>query len=125
MSQSHVTRKRARARAKTQGAFVIQQIQRAEQIADRIAVRVGVLTTEDAEKTEESQKYLIVLFRVVRVFRGYQSRWLHAGCSRNQLTAILAAQNACIVENLFGSKRIQLFVVRKNRRGMQGASQRV
>ncbi len=72
-----------------------------------------VLTTEDAEKTEESQKYAIAFFRVVRVFRGYQSRWLRAGCSRNQLMAILAAQKASTIEltqldvdNLYSSKSI-------------------
>ncbi|MBL8814511.1 MAG: hypothetical protein JNL58_00670 [Planctomyces sp.] len=43
----------------------------------RVEGRVGVLTTEDAEASEESQKDPIVFFRVVRVFRGYLSRWLH------------------------------------------------
>ncbi|MBL8815134.1 MAG: hypothetical protein JNL58_03810 [Planctomyces sp.] len=38
---------------------------------------LSFLTTEYAEETEESQKYPIVFFRVVRVFLGYQSRWLH------------------------------------------------
>ncbi|MBL8818111.1 MAG: hypothetical protein JNL58_18940 [Planctomyces sp.] len=51
-------------------------------VLNRIAGRVGVLTTEyaeETEETEESQKCPIVVFRVVGVFRGYQSRWLHAG----------------------------------------------
>ncbi|MBL8817886.1 MAG: hypothetical protein JNL58_17815 [Planctomyces sp.] len=40
------------------------------------------MTTEHAEETEELQQYLIVVFRVVRVFRGYLSRWLRDGFTK-------------------------------------------
>ncbi len=89
----------------------------------QIAGRIRVFTTKDAEETEDSQKYPIVFFRVVRVFRGYLSRWLRAGCSRNQLTANVAPQNTSTkqlnehaLENLCGPKRIQLLVVRTTRK---------
>ena len=47
------------------------------------------MTTEDAEKTEESQKYPIVFFRVVRVFRGYLSRWLRDGCHQGRILGLV------------------------------------
>ncbi|MBL8816648.1 MAG: hypothetical protein JNL58_11505 [Planctomyces sp.] len=70
------------------------------------------LATKVAEMTEESQKYSIVFFRVVRVFRGYLSRWLRAGCRRNQPTAIVrlgvrrsAATTDCVVDQYRDERR--------------------